>query len=70
MQTSAQTPDDQNVVLLDPNSTPAMEINLIEAIETVIDSLDSHNSAMVSHANKGNLWKFQYGSVEVCIIFR
>ena len=67
MQTSAQTPDDQNVVPLDPNSTPATEINLIEAIETVIDSLDSHNSAMVSHANKGNLWKFQYGSVEVFV---
>ena len=67
MQTPAQTTADQDVLLPDPNSTPVMEINLIEAIETVIDSLDSHNSAMVSHANKGNLWKFQYGSVEVFV---
>lgn len=67
MQTSAQTPDDQKVLLLDPNSPPVTEINLIEAIETVINSLDSHKSAMVSHANKGNLWKFQYGSVEVFV---
>ncbi len=67
MQPSVQTTTDQDALVLDPNTTPVMEINLIEAIETVIDSLDSHNSAMVSHANKGNLWKFQYGSVEVFV---
>ncbi|MGI0494688.1 YbjN domain-containing protein [Alkalinema pantanalense CENA528] len=42
-------------------------VNLIEAIETVIDSLDTTNSAMVSQGDNGHLWKFQYGSVEVFV---
>jgi hypothetical protein len=39
----------------------------IEVIETVIDSLDQSNSAMVSHGTGGYLWKFNYGSVEVFV---
>jgi Putative bacterial sensory transduction regulator len=40
----------------------------IEVIETVIDSLDQTNSAMVSHGDSGGyLWKFNYGSVEVFV---
>ncbi len=62
-----QTPADQDPTLLSDSSDAGLEINIIEAIETVIDSLDSSDSAMVSHANNGNLWKFQYGSVEVFV---
>jgi Putative bacterial sensory transduction regulator len=39
----------------------------IEVIETVIDSLDQTDSAMVSHGDGGYLWKFNYGSVEVFV---
>ncbi len=39
----------------------------IEVIETVIDSLDQTDSAMVSHGDSGYLWKFNYGSVEVFV---
>jgi hypothetical protein len=44
-------------------------VNYVEIIETVIDSLDSNNTAMVNHseASKGYLWKFQYGSAEVFV---
>jgi len=38
-----------------------------EVIETVISSLEQNNSAMVVKAEKGYLWKFQYGSVEVFV---
>lgn len=38
-----------------------------EVIETVISSLDQDNSAMVSHTDKGSIWKFTYGSVEVFV---
>lgn len=38
-----------------------------EVIETVISSLAQDNSAMVGQAEKGSLWKFQYGSVEVFV---
>jgi hypothetical protein len=38
-----------------------------EVIETVISSLAQDNSAMVSQSEKSNLWKFQYGSVEVFV---
>ena len=41
--------------------------NLVEVIETVIASLDSSDSAMVSHTDSGNLWKFKYGTVEVFV---
>ena len=39
----------------------------IEVIETVIDSLDQTDSAMVSHGDSGYLWKFNYGSIEVFV---
>jgi hypothetical protein len=42
-------------------------INYVEVIETVISSLDSENTAMVSHSDGGYLWKFKYGSVEVFV---
>ncbi len=38
-----------------------------EVIETVISSLEQNNSAMVLHNEQGDLWKFQYGSVEVYV---
>jgi hypothetical protein len=38
-----------------------------EIIETVISSLAQNDSAMVGQTEKGNLWKFQYGSVEVFV---
>lgn len=44
-------------------------MNLIQVIETVIDSLDQSNSAMVSHNKNesGYVWKFKYGSVETFV---
>ena len=42
-------------------------INVTEVIETVINSLDQTQSAMVSHNDSGNVWKFKYGSVEVFV---
>lgn len=42
-------------------------VNHIEVIETVISSLESDQTAMVSHANDQHLWKFQYGTVEVMV---
>ena len=59
--------DQTDVVVSDTPTDPTLGTSLIEAIETVIDSLDSNSSAMVSHVNDGNLWKFQYGSVEVFV---
>lgn len=47
--------------LIEDNSTHK------EVIETVISSLDQDNTAMVSHTDEGNLWKFTYGSVEVFV---
>jgi hypothetical protein len=41
--------------------------NPVDIIETVIDSLDSDNTAMVSHGEGGYLWKFKYGTVEVFV---
>jgi Putative bacterial sensory transduction regulator len=38
-----------------------------DVIETVISSLAQNDSAMVGQTEKGNLWKFQYGSVEVFV---
>jgi hypothetical protein len=39
----------------------------VEVIETVIDSLDQSQSAMVRRSEEGTLWKFTYGSVEVYV---
>ena len=41
--------------------------NYVDMIQAVIASLDSHNTAMVSRAEGGHLWKFRYGSVEVFV---
>jgi hypothetical protein len=38
-----------------------------ETIQTVISSMDSNDTAMVSHSDTAYLWKFQYGSVEVFV---
>ncbi|BAU14071.1 hypothetical protein LEP3755_46160 [Leptolyngbya sp. NIES-3755] len=47
----------------------AAGMNLIQVIETVIESLDQSNSAMVSHNEdeSGYVWKFKYGSVETFV---
>lgn len=41
--------------------------NIVDVIETVIDSLDSDNTAMVSNTEGGYIWKFKYGTVEVFV---
>lgn len=41
--------------------------NYVDMIQAVIASLDSNNTAMVSRAEGGHLWKFHYGSVEVFV---
>nr|WP_238718494.1 YbjN domain-containing protein [Petrachloros mirabilis] len=45
----------------------SMLINYVEAIETIIASLDQENSAFVSTSQNGHLWKFKYGSVDVFV---
>lgn len=57
------------VSLLEENTAEDLgpNLSLVDSIEVVIDSLDSQNSAMVSHGELGHLWKFQYGSVEVFV---
>lgn len=49
------------------NNALGPNLSLVDAIEVVIDSLDSGNTAFVSHGETGHLWKFQYGSVEVFV---
>ena len=41
--------------------------SVVEVIETVIDSLDSEQTAMVSQGEGGYVWKFKYGTVEVFV---
>ena len=41
--------------------------NHVDVIQTVISSLAQEDSAMVSHGDKGHIWKFKYGSVEVFV---
>lgn len=45
----------------------AIPVNHVEVIETVIDSLDSDNTAMVNQSSNGHLWKFKYGSAEIFV---
>ncbi|GAB4371425.1 MAG: YbjN domain-containing protein [Elainellaceae cyanobacterium] len=54
---------------IDLDTTPESEttINYVEIIETVISSLEEDQSAMVSHNDRGYVWKFRYGSVEVFV---
>jgi len=41
--------------------------NHVDAIETVIASLDQYNNALVNHSDQGYIWKFKYGSVDVLV---
>lgn len=59
-QTSSDDAADQQA----DNTTAA---NIVDVIETVIDSLDSDNTAMVSNTDGGYIWKFKYGTVEVFV---
>lgn len=56
--------DDESARQQAENATAA---NLVDVIETVIDSLDSDNTAMVSDTDGGYIWKFKYGTVEVFV---
>jgi hypothetical protein len=50
------------------NQASESELNsLVEVIETVIDSLDSENTALVNHSEGGYIWKFKYGTIEVFV---
>ncbi len=42
-------------------------LSYIEGIETVIASMAEERKAMVAQTEKGHLWKFKYGSVEVFV---
>jgi hypothetical protein len=66
MTSDSPTPD---ILESSSNETNALgpNLSLVDAIEVVIDSLDSGNTALVSHGKTGHLWKFQYGSVEVFV---
>ena len=55
------------VTLSDDETKETVTANHLEVIETVISSLDQNQSAMVSRSEKGNFWKFGYGSVEVFV---
>jgi hypothetical protein len=44
-----------------------MQTNHVEAIETVISSLDQYNNVLVNHSQEGHIWKFKYGSVDVWV---
>lgn len=50
-----------------PDDFTSTEITHKEAIETVIDSLQQNDSAMVHHDPQGYLWKFEYGSVQTYV---
>lgn len=39
----------------------------VDAIETVISSLDQYDNALVNHSEEGYIWKFKYGSVDVFV---
>lgn len=42
-------------------------VNYVDVIQTVISSMAQDDSAMVSHNDTGDIWKFKYGSVEVFV---
>lgn len=58
-----QTPTDDANQQADSLTTGS----IVDVIETVIDSLDSDNTAMVSTTDGGYVWKFKYGTVEVFV---
>lgn len=45
-----------------------LSTSYVDVIETVISSLEEDQSAMVSRTDDGDLWKFQYGTVEVFVL--
>lgn len=53
--------------LLGNVSNNGAPMDYVEVIETVISSLDSGDTAMVSHLEGGRIWMFKYGSVEVYV---
>ena len=68
--TSQSTAPSQSVSDDTSASQPAEDTtaaNIVDVIETVIDSLDSDNTAMVSNTDGGHVWKFKYGTVEVFV---
>lgn len=56
--------DDEAASQQSDNTTAS---TIVDVIETVIDSLDSDNTAMVSDTDGGYIWKFKYGTVEVFV---
>jgi hypothetical protein len=40
-------------------------VSYVETIEAVISTLDQGEGGMVSQTDKGHLWRFKYGSVDV-----
>ncbi|NMG06676.1 YbjN domain-containing protein [Brasilonema sp. UFV-L1] len=54
--------------LIDEIIEETKDINYVEIIENVIDTLEQDDSAMVSHPSEGGYrWKFKYGTVEVFV---
>ncbi|MCX5964699.1 MAG: YbjN domain-containing protein [Cyanobacteria bacterium] len=66
MTSDSPTPDILEFSSDEPNAL-GPNLSLVDAIEVVIDSLDSGDTALVSHGKTGHLWKFQYGSVQVFV---
>ena len=61
-------PLSENNELMNDLMIKTANINHVEVIENVIDTLDENDSAMVNHSADGAyLWKFKYGSVEVFV---
>jgi hypothetical protein len=54
--------------LIDEIIEEVNDINYVEIIENVIDTLEQDDSAMVSHPSEGSYrWMFKYGTVEVFV---
>lgn len=49
------------------DSSPDLEMDLVEVIETVISSLDEFHNTLVHREGSGHLWKFVYGSAEIWV---
>ncbi|MGF1516221.1 MAG: YbjN domain-containing protein [Nodosilinea sp.] len=63
------TPSEFNPSGLTTATEPAPEpgVSHVEAIQTVIASLDQYDEAFVNHTQEGYIWTFRYGSVKVFI---
>lgn len=64
---TASTPNISPEELVNEILEEEIKINYVDVIQTVISSLDQDDTAMVSHTELGDLWKFKYGSVEVFV---